>query len=78
MNYEYVKIPKIKNKRTYYEEGANVPTYVDEHECLCGKGTIEHHRVPGFDDDFFVILCEKCEERCRYVEISGYQWKIYL
>ena len=78
MNYEYVEIPKIKNSKAVYEDGANVPTYIDEHECLCGSGTIEHHAVPGFSDNFIHIRCEECKKRCRYIEISGNRWKIYL
>ena len=78
MNYEYVKIPKITARRTEYSDGANVPSYVDVHECICKSGSIEHHRTPGFDDDFFTIKCKDCNTKYRYIEVSGSEWKLYF
>lgn len=34
---------------------------VTVYSCLCGEGHIEYHRVPGFNDDWFEIKCDKCK-----------------
>ena len=77
MDYEYKKpTEKIENKEVY-EEGANTPDQVTVYKCFCGKGTIEYHNIPGFDDSFFWIECPHCEEKYRYIEWCGYEWKVY-
>jgi hypothetical protein len=76
--YFYTDIPKIIRKYEEYESGANVPDRVTVHECLCGKGTVEHHSIPGFDDDYFDIQCAECNKKYSYICQSGYQWEIYL
>ena len=37
MDYEYRKIPKIIEKREYYEDGANIATQVTVHKCFCKR-----------------------------------------
>ena len=78
MDYEFVKIPKVLEKKEYYPDGANVPTQCTVHRCLCGKGTIEFHCVPGFDDEWFEIKCLKCEKKYEpFIDRCGPQWKVY-
>ena len=62
MDYEFVKIPKVLGKKEYYPDGANVPTQCTVHRCLCGKGTIEFHCVPGFDDEWFETIKKSVPE----------------
>ncbi len=81
MDSEYKKIPRIIRKKEYYPEGANTPTLVNVHKCFCllGKGTIEHHRVPGFDDEWFEIKCKKCEKKYEpFIDRCGDKWKLYF
>ena len=62
-----------------YAEGANHPTTVTVHRCFCGifsRGRIEHHRVSGFDDDFFVIACPRCRKKYDYISEMGYEWEV--
>ena len=65
------------DRREDLPKGANVATRVTAYKCLCGKGRIEYHIVPGFDDDYFVIKCPACSKKIRYMTWSGYDWKIY-
>ena len=74
----YTDIPKKISYREEYEKGANVPDQITVYKCLCGKGTIEHHNTPGFDDDYFTIECPACKKKYSYISRSGYQWQIYL
>ena len=78
MKTEYKKIPKLIERKEEYAKGANVPTEIEVYTCFCGKGTIEHHRVPGFDDDFFVIECRECEKKYSYVERVGNELRVYI
>ena len=79
MDYEYKKIPKIIEKREYYEDGANIATQVTVHKCFCKKGTIEHHRVLGFNDEWFVFCCPACEEKYYpFIDQCGPKWKVYF
>lgn len=79
MEYKYIKIPRIIEKREYYPDGANAPTLVNVHECFCKKGTVEHHRVPGFNDEWFEIKCKKCEKKYEpFIDRCGSEWKVYL
>ena len=78
MDYEYIKIPKLKASREFYEKGANVPTYIDVYDCFCKKGTIEHSRVPGFDDDYITVNCAQCRKKYKYIERVGSDFKVYL
>ena len=76
----YKKIPKIIEKREYYPDGANTPTLVNVHKCFCilGKGTVEHHRVPGFNDEWFEIKCKRCEKRYEpFIDRCGDRWMVY-
>ena len=75
---EYVKPTKKIQTRNEMEDGANVATRVEEYECFCGEGTIEYCVVPGFDDDYFVIKCQKCKQKIGFIEWSGSDWAIYL
>ena len=79
MDYKDIKIPKLLSKREVYPEpDANIPTLIDVHRCPCGKGTVEHHRVPGFGDDFLDIICPECDEKYKYAEVIGYTWRLYF
>ena len=79
MEYEYIKIPMIIEKREYYPQGANAPTLCTVHKCFCGNGTVEHHRVPGFDDEWFEFQCKKCDQKYEpFIDQCGPQWKVYL
>ena len=76
---KYVKIPKLIERRSYFEDGANIATEVEVHKCICGKGRIEHHYVPGFDDDWYEFLCEDCEGKYHpFIDRSGKEWIVYL
>ena len=78
MECEYQKIPKIVEQKEYYPQGANIPTQLTVYECFCGKGKIEYHRVPGFDDDWFVFRCCKCEKKYQpFIDQCGSEWKVY-
>ena len=77
-DYEYRSIPRMLEEKEVYPEGANAPTRVTVYECLCKKGRIEYHCVPGFGDDWFEIRCKACEKRYTYIERCGYQWRVYL
>lgn len=77
MDYDYKKPTKILEKREEYPDGANVPTQITVHKCFCGKGTINYECVPGFGDSYFVINCEECDEKYQYIELCGYEWKVY-
>lgn len=74
MNYEYKKpTEKIENndvKADTYEQ-------VTYYKCFCGKGVIEYHNVPGFNDQYFCIECPHCEKKYRYIEWCGYEWRVY-
>lgn len=81
MDYIYKKIPKIIKKKEYYPDGANAPTMVDVHKCFClfGRGTVEHHRVPGFNDEWFEIKCKKCEKKYEpFIDQCGDMWQLYF
>ena len=78
MEYKYKRIPKVIERKDYYPDGANCPTQVTVHKCFCRRGTIEHHCVRGFGDEWFEIKCKKCEEKYSYIELVGYEWKVYL
>ena len=79
MDFDYVKIPRIKKRTEYYEDGANTATQLTIHKCFCKKGTIEHHKVPGFDDDWFEINCPICDEKYHsFIDVCGKEWKVYL
>lgn len=81
MDCEYKKIPKIITRKEYYPDGANTPTLVNVHRCFCKirKGTIEHHMVPGFNDEWFEIKCKKCEKKYEpFIDQSGSEWKVHL
>lgn len=79
MEYEYKKIPKIIEQREYYPNGANTPTLVTVHKCFCKKGTIEYHRVPGFNDEWFEIKCPTCEKKYEpFIDRCGNEWKVYF
>ena len=77
MDYEYVKPTEKIEYKENYEKGANVPDQVTVYKCFCGKGTIEYHNVPGFDDSFFTIVCKSCNKKYRYIDWCGYEWKVY-
>ena len=48
-------------------------------QCFCRRGTIEYHYVPGFNDDWFEINCERCEEKYdSFIDRCGDKWKVYL
>ena len=75
---KYVSVPPLKEEKECYPDGANCPTKVKVYECLCKKGEIEYHRVPGFDDDYFVVTCKVCKKRYRYICFSGpFKWEVY-
>lgn len=77
MDYEYKKpTEKIENKEIY-AENANIADQVTIYKCFCGKGTIEYHNTPGFDDSFFCIECPNCNKKYRYIEWCGYEWRVY-
>lgn len=78
MKSKKVKPTKIIEKKEIYEDGANVPDCITVHKCFCGKGCIEHHVTPGFDDNYFVICCEKCEQEYDYICEIGYEWEVFL
>ena len=72
MNSEYKKIPKVIERYTKDCESVAV------HECFCQKGRIEHHRIPGFDDEWFEIHCPECKKKYQpYIDQSGDQWIVY-
>ena len=73
---EQVKIPKKISEREEYPDGANHPTRVTVYKCLCGKGTIEYNCGPGFDDDWFDIICERCDEKYAYITRCGNKWEV--
>lgn len=65
-----------KKIRTWdeYPGGANMATVHTEYACLCGKGTVEYVRVPGFDDDYAEIHCKECRERYEIRYGRGSFW----
>lgn len=74
------RIPRIVKRTEYYPEGANTTTLLTVHKCFCffGKGRIEHHRVPGFNDEWFEIKCKKCEKKYEpYIDQIGDEWILY-
>ena len=77
MNYKHVKPTKRIENKEIYASGANVADNVAYYECFCGKGVIEYHNTPGFDDSFFVIECPLCKKKYRYIEWCGYEWRVY-
>ena len=78
MKQKTVKIPPVVKKREHTPEGANVPTQITVYKCLCGLGRIEHHRVPGFGDDWFEFKCLLCKMRYRpIIDRSGSEWIVY-
>ena len=77
MDQEYVAAPRIVKEKEKYEKGANVPTHITVHKCLCGWGRIEHHRVPGFDDDWFEIKCLFCKLKYHpFIDQVGDEWLV--
>ena len=78
MRSEYKKIPMVIEKKEYCPEGANHPTLVTVYQCFCGKGTVEHHRVPGFNDEYFEICCEACDGKYAHIEQCGREWLVDL
>ena len=79
MKSENKEIPKIIERKEYYPKGANMPTSINVHECFCKKGTIEHHYVSGFNDEWFVIKCPNCKRKYQpFIDRCGYEWKVYL
>ena len=78
MQYDYKKVPEIIKTKETFPSGANTPTITDIHKCFCGKGKIEHERVPGFDDDFITVKCRECSKKYKYVETAGYEWRVYF
>ena len=77
MDYEYVKPTEKIEVKEIYEKNANVPDQITFYKCFCGKGTIEYHCVPGFDDRFFYIECPYCNKKYRYMDWCGNEWKVY-
>jgi hypothetical protein len=74
----YKKIPQLIKEREAFEGEANVPTYIRTHKCFCGKGEIDHCRVPGFSDEYFEFRCEVCEEKYHpIIDRSGDEWIVY-
>ena len=74
----YKKIPKLISKKEIYEDGANCPTLVYTHECLCGKGTIDYCRVPGFSDEYCVWNCRDCKKKYHeIIDRIGDKWEVY-
>ncbi|MBQ7373912.1 MAG: hypothetical protein IJW64_05060 [Clostridia bacterium] len=67
---------KLANKE-HLPNGANVAERIAEYKCLCGKGIIEYHNTPGFDDSFFYVKCPTCSKKIKYMTWSGYDWEIY-
>jgi hypothetical protein len=78
MKIEYCEPTQLIEKRKEYEKGANTPTLIDIHKCFCGLGRIEHCRVPGFDDDYFVIKCLICGSKYSFIDTIGYDWEVHL
>lgn len=60
-----------------YPSGANSPTRVTTYVCPCGQGTVEHHDVLGFSDEYTVIRCPACKKTYPLIELGGAQWKCY-
>ena len=72
-DYIYKKIPRVirREERDY--------TQVAIHKCFCRRGTIEHCRVPGFDDEWFEILCPRCAKKYEpYIDQCGPMWRVYF
>ena len=78
MKIEYREPTELIEKREDYEDGANVPTMIDVYKCFCGLGRIEHHRVPGFDDNYSIIKCLICKSKYRFIDTAGHKWEIHL
>ena len=77
MDYDCIKPTKVLEEKEVYADGANVPTLVKVHKCLCGKGTINYESIPGFGESYFVINCPRCDKKYQYIELCGYEWKVY-
>ena len=77
MDYEYKDRPEQIGKRQYLPEGANCPTEVTIFRCFCGGGSVEHHRVPGFGDDWFEICCNECSKNYSEIRVEGNRWKVF-
>ena len=60
MDYDFLPIPPVIERTEYYQDGANSPTVKTVHMCICSRGTIEHHNVVGFGDEWYEIRCPKC------------------
>ena len=78
MRIEFHRLTQKLTERDVYPNGANSPTHVTVYKCLCGGGTFEYHRVPGFDDDYTVNCCPACKETYSFIDYSGRNWKCYL
>lgn len=78
MDYEYIDIPDIVGRREELPRGANLATEITVYRCPCGNGTVEHSRVPGFDDEWFTICCPECSEKYSEAIVrQGNRWKVY-
>ena len=54
-------------------------THVRIHKCFCRRGTIEYCYVPGFNDDWFEIVCPRCAKKYEpYIDQCGPVWRVYL
>ena len=78
MRYEDKPIPMLIKRKKRRPRGANFPTVIEVYRCPCGRGKAEHHCVPGFDDDFYLLKCRRCKKRYTYVERVGNSWRLYL
>ncbi len=59
-----------------YPNGANSPTVVYTYECPCKASTIEYVTVPGFNDRYLKINCERCEKKYKTVTGCGHLWEL--
>ena len=75
MKYECVKVPKVIECKL---DASDSYTRIVVYECLCGEGTIEFSRVPGFDDYWFDIKCPACQKKYHsFIDLYGGDWKVY-
>ena len=77
MSSRTIRPTKKLGSKSHLPKGANVAVQITEYKCLCGKGRIEYHIVPGFDDSYFFIACPTCDKRIKYMTWMGYDWEIY-
>ncbi len=67
---------KLLSTKELYPDGANAPTVVYTYECPCKNSTLEYVTVPGFNDRYLQINCERCKEMYKIITGCGHLWEL--